>query len=212
MLANTYNIEGKEMTKTQLPKEIFGKEVNVDLIRQIVFGMLSNKRQNIAHTKDRSEVRGGGKKPWQQKGTGRARHGSNRSPLWRHGGITFGPRNDKNYKRIMPVKMKKAALFSVLSGKLKDNEISIVDKFDLKENKTSYAAKALKAIMETAVQKGTTLITFSAEEKKLRTAFRNIAKCRVILAKDLNAAEAIRYKNIIFTKEAVYELEKTFVK
>jgi large subunit ribosomal protein L4 len=212
MLADTYNSEGKETTKTQLPKEIFGKEVNIDLIRQVVFGILSNKRQHIAHTKDRSEVSGGGKKPWMQKGTGRARHGSNRSPLWRHGGVTFGPRKDKNYKKILTPKTKKAALFAALSGKLKDNEILIIDKIDLKESKTKEAAKAINTILKGANKKGSTLIVISENDKKLKLAIRNIKNISVIQAKDLNASEVVSFTNLMFLKDSIKELEKFIIK
>ncbi len=212
MLADTYNSEGKEATKTQLPKEIFDREVNMDLIRQVVFGILSNKRQNIAHTKDRSEVSGGGKKPWQQKGTGRARHGSIRSPLWRHGGITFGPRNDKNYKKLLSPKTKKAALFAALSGKLKDNEILIVDKIELKESKTKEAAKAINTILKAADKKGSTLIVISENDKKLKLAIRSIKNISVIQAKDLNASDVVSFTNLMFLKDSIKELEKFITK
>jgi len=212
MLADTYNSDGKETAKTQMPKEIFGRDVNVDLIRQVVYGILSNKRQNIAHTKDRSEVSGGGRKPWRQKGTGRARHGSNRSPLWRHGGVTFGPRNDKNYKKNLSIKTKKAALFAALSGKLKDNEVIVLDKLEVKDGKTKEASKAINTILKAAKKTGSSLIVMPSNDKSIKLAFRNIKKTDVIAAKDLNAADVVKYTNLIFLKESVKELEKLIVK
>ncbi len=212
MLADTYNSEGKEAGKTQMPKEIFGKEVNMDLIRQVVFGILSNKRQNIAHTKDRSEVSGGGRKPWKQKGTGRARHGSIRSPLWRHGGVTFGPRNDKNYKKVLSVKVKKAALFSALSGKLKDNEILVLDKIEIKDGKTKEASKIINNVLEGAKKKGSTLIVMPSNDKNLKLAFRNIKKTDVVQTKDLNVTDVVKYANLIFLKDSIKELEKLVIK
>lgn len=212
MLADTYNSEGKETAKTQLPKEIFGKEVNMDLIRQVVFGILSNKRQNIAHTKDRSEVSGGGRKPWQQKGTGRARHGSNRSPLWRHGGVTFGPRNDKNYKKNLPPKVKKAALFAALSGKFNDNEILVIDKIEVKDGKTKEAFKIINDILKAANKKGSVLIVMPSNDKNLKLSFRNIKKVDVVQAKDLNASDVVKYSNLIFLKDSIKEIEKFVIK
>jgi large subunit ribosomal protein L4 len=212
MLVDTYNSEGKETSKTQLPKEIFDKEVNIDLIRQVVFGILSNKRQNIAHTKDRSEVSGGGRKPWRQKGTGRARHGSIRSPLWRHGGVTFGPRNDKNYKKLLTPKTKKAALFAALSGKVKDNEVLIIEKLDLKEAKTKEASKTINTILKGANKTGGALIVISENDKKLKLAIRNIKNISVIQAKDINAADVVGCKNLIFIKDSIKELEKFIIK
>src|SRR5436853_6808436 len=129
METKIYNIEGKETGKITLPENIFGLPWNADLVHLVVVGMHANARTNVAHTKDRGEVRGGGKKPWRQKGTGRARHGSIRSPIWRGGGVTHGPRNEKNYARAIPKKIRAKALFMALSRKLKDGEIIFVDSF-----------------------------------------------------------------------------------
>ena len=122
-----YNIEGKEEGTALLPKEIFEVKMNADLVHQVVVSQMSNRRQITAHTKDRSEVRGGGRKPWRQKGTGRARAGSSRSPLWKGGGVTFGPRKDRNFKKEIPAKIRKKALFMVLSEKAKENTVIILD-------------------------------------------------------------------------------------
>ncbi|MCX6741436.1 MAG: 50S ribosomal protein L4, partial [Candidatus Parcubacteria bacterium] len=105
-----YNQQGKEIDKLELPVEIFGLKINTDLISQALTTQLASSRQSIAHSKDRSEVRGGGKKPWRQKGTGRSRHGSNRSPIWTGGGVTFGPRSEKNFSKKINKKMKRQAL------------------------------------------------------------------------------------------------------
>ena len=144
MLINIYNQEGKKTGQMKLPEEVFGKDFKPDLIHQVIIGMQSNKRQGTAHTKDRGEVRGGGKKPWKQKGTGRARHGSNRSPIWIGGGVTFGPTNEKNYKKVLPKKIRKAALLSILSAKAKDKDILVVEGIEIKEPKT----KIIKPILD----------------------------------------------------------------
>ena len=123
METKIYNQKGKEAGKITLPEEVFGLPWNADLVHQVVTSMLGNARTPVAHTKIRGEVRGGGKKPWKQKGTGRARHGSTRSPIWVGGGVTHGPRNDKIYARKINRKMKAKALYTILSKKAKDGEI-----------------------------------------------------------------------------------------
>jgi large subunit ribosomal protein L4 len=119
-----------------LPKEIFDVEINPDLIHQVVVAQTANRRRVIAHTKGRGEVRGGGKKPWRQKGTGRARHGSIRSPLWKGGGVTFGPTKERTFKKEINKKMKRKALFMVLTAKAKNNLLLVLDKIILEQPKT----------------------------------------------------------------------------
>src|ERR1700740_1338445 len=131
MDAKIYNQEGKEAGNITLSKDVFGLPWNADLVNQVVNSLRTDARDPIAHTKDRSEVRGGGKKPWQQKGLGRARHGSTRSPIWVGGGVAHGPRNDKNYDRKINKKMKTKALFTVLSQKMRDGEVLFIDSISL---------------------------------------------------------------------------------
>ena len=144
MKSKIYDIKGKSVGDIDLPKEIFDLELNNDLVHQVVVSMMSNKRQVLAHTKGRGEVSGGGKKPWAQKGTGRARHGSNRSPIWRGGGITFGPTKERNFDKKINAKRKRQALFQILSQKNRDGEIIFVDKIVLKEAKTKDAKDVLE--------------------------------------------------------------------
>ena len=127
MEAKIYNQKGKDAGTIELPEKVFGAKWRADLVHQVVESMRSNKRAGTADTKDRGEVRGGGRKPWKQKGTGRARHGSSRSPIWVGGGVTHGPLAEKNYKRKISKSMRAQALFSVLSKKLKDGEIIFID-------------------------------------------------------------------------------------
>src|SRR5882762_3877572 len=127
MEAKFYNQKGAEAGTIELPEKVFAAKWRSDLVHQVVESMRSNKRAGTADTKDRGEVRGGGRKPWKQKGTGRARHGSTRSPIWVGGGVTHGPLAEKNYKRKISKKMRAQALFSVLSKKLKDGEIIFID-------------------------------------------------------------------------------------
>src|SRR3990167_7074763 len=146
MEAKIYNQKGKETRTISLPAKVFAAKWRADLVHQVVEGMRSNKRAGTADTKGRGEVRGGGKKPWKQKGTGRARHGSSRSPIWVGGGITHGPLSEKNYKRKISKKMRAQALFSVLSKKMKDNEILFVDSLLLSEAKTKKAVEIMKNV------------------------------------------------------------------
>jgi large subunit ribosomal protein L4 len=145
MEAKIYNQEGKETGKIALPESIFGLNWNADLVHQVMVSSMSNKRANTADTKDRSEVSGGGKKPWAQKGTGRARHGSRRSPIWVGGGVTHGPTNERNYKKKINKKMKAKALFTVLSEKMRNGEVVFVDKIEMSEMKTKTAQGIMKA-------------------------------------------------------------------
>ena len=142
MEASVYDARGNESGKVTLPENIFGLKWNADLVHQVVISMQANARQLVAHTKDRGEVRGGGRKPWQQKGTGRARHGSSRSPIWRHGGVTHGPRNEKIYAKKINRKMREKALLVTLSRKFKDGEIIFMNELKM-ETPRATAGKAM---------------------------------------------------------------------
>jgi large subunit ribosomal protein L4 len=146
METKLYNIEGKEAGKLTLPEALFGLPWNADLVHQVVTSMQANARTNTAHTKHRGEVRGGGRKPWQQKGTGRARHGSSRSPIWKGGGVTHGPRNDRTYAVKINRSMRQKALLVTLSKKYKDGEVIFVDSIAMKAPKTATAKAMLVAI------------------------------------------------------------------
>jgi len=137
-----YDMEGKEVSSVKLEKEIFGLKKNQDLIHQVVVSQAANRRRVIAHTKDRSEVRGGGKKPWRQKGTGRARHGSIRSPLWKGGGVTFGPTKARVFKKEIPKKMRRLAFFMVISAKAQNSLLILLDKLKVDELRSSSATES----------------------------------------------------------------------
>ena len=145
MKTDIYNKEAKKVGDIDLPS-IFEAKVNNDLIHQVVVSMMSNKRQNTAHTKDRSDVSGGGKKPWKQKGTGRARHGSTRSPIWVGGGVAGGPRNERNFKKKINKKMKNNAFFQVLAQKMRDGEVLFIDSLDFEAPKTKLAKDFLEKV------------------------------------------------------------------
>ncbi len=209
MNVKVYNQIGEEQAQAKLPKEVFGLEVNDDLVHQVIVGQMSNQRQGNAHTKQRGEVRGGGRKPWRQKGTGRARVGSNRSPIWRGGGITFGPRNERNYKKTIPTKMRRKAMFMVLSAKVKSELLLLIDtiKFD------KISTKEMNGIIgKLPVKTGSVLIVLPKINKALILSTRNIPKVDTIQAKDLNALDLMSFKYVVMPKESVKVIEETFVK
>lgn len=205
-----YNHEGKEIGTTRLPKEIFDIKINNDLIYQAVNVQLANRRTHLAKTKDRSEVRGGGKKPWRQKGTGRARHGSIRSPLWVGGGITFGPRTEKIFSRKINKKARKKALFMVLSSKVQDKEIIVLDSLKI-EAKTKKIIGLIDKIIKEGKKQSTLIITSQKDEKILK-AIRNINYIKPLAADSLNVLDLLSFKYLILDKEAIKIIEKTYIK
>mgnify|MGYP003392960160 CR=1 FL=1 len=196
--AVVYNQKGKESGKIKLAEEIFGLPWNADLVHQVVTSMQSSARQGTAHTKDRGEVRGGGKKPWKQKGTGRARHGSSRSPIWVGGGMTHGPRNEKNYTRKVNRKMKAKALYTLLSRKFKDGEMIFVDSITLSSIKTKLAKEVMGTLFDTASKKKTNAILLALPKKDatLEKSFRNFGNVEVIEARNLNPVALATYRYI----------------
>src|SRR3989344_1527703 len=146
MKVNLYNQNAEQAGSIELPDSVFGLKWNPDLVHQVVKGQEANMRPKVAHAKDRAQVRGGGKKPWRQKGTGRARHGSIRSPIWKGGGVTHGPLTEKNYNKKINRKMAKKALFTVLSQKARENEILVLEKLNFSEPKTKLASEFFKKI------------------------------------------------------------------
>jgi len=221
MLIKTYNQEGKEIGKTRLPKEIFDIEMKTDLVHQVAVSQMANRRQGNAQTKDRGDVSGGGKKPWRQKGTGRARHGSIRSPIWIGGGVTFGPRKEKNYKKIIPKKMRRKALFMVLSEKARNNLLILVDKLEIKQGKTKEIYNVLKNL---PCQGKSVLLGLPAvkggrpaapadgagRNKNIVLAIRNIPKVRAMEARELNVLDLLSFKYLLMPKESVKTIEETF--
>ncbi len=213
MKINVYDQEGKEVGQTLLPKEIFDVKMNPDLVYQVVVSQMANRRKVIAHTKNRGEVRGGGKKPWRQKGTGRARHASIRSPLWRHGGITFGPTKEKVFKKQIPKKMKRLALFMALSEKVKNNLLILLDKLKIEQPKTKFTAQVvenLKSKIEN-FKKGSILIALPELDKNIILAARNLPDVKTIQAKDLNCLDLLSLKYLIMPKDSVKVIKETFL-
>lgn len=196
---------GKAQGTISLPETVFGLPWNDSLIHQVVTSMQANARTSVAHAKTRGEVRGGGKKPWRQKGTGRARHGSTRSPIWVGGGVTHGPRNDKDYSKKINKKMRTKALFIALSRKLKDNEVMFVEslQFDAPKSKDAKATLAalskVKGYEKLAHAKNAVLIAVPETNESLSKSFRNFGNVKVSAISRINPVEVLQYRHVLFS-------------
>ena len=214
MKVDIYDNSNKKVETTDLPEGIFGVKWNPDLVHQAITAYMANGRRPWAHTKDRGDVRGGGKKPWRQKGTGRARHGSIRSPLWSGGGVTFGPTNERNFKKKINKKMRRKALFMALSSKVRDGEILVVDTLALPETKTKQAASMLKSLTgvlkENKKTRPSVLVVPAATDKTLEMSTNNIARTDMLSANNLHSYDVLAKKYIILAKDAVDTIDKTF--
>lgn len=209
MKIKVYDQQGKEVGEALLPKEIFEVKISPNLIHQVVVSQIANRRQVSAHTKDRGEVRGGGRKPWRQKGTGRARHGSIRSPIWRGGGITFGPTKQRVFKKKIPKKMKRKALLMVLSAKAKNNLLILLDKLKLENIKSKTMAKVLRGL---PCKEESCLIVLPSMDKNIILSARNLNQVETCQAKDLNALDLLNFKYLVMSKETIKVVKNTFLK
>lgn len=210
--AKLYNQEGKEAGVIDLPPDLFAVRAPADLIHQAFRTQLANSRVAIANTKGRGEVSGGGKKPWRQKGTGRARHGSTRSPLWIGGGVTFGPTKDRNYSKALPKKMKRKAVLGVLSGKFRDGEIIFIDKLIIDAPKTKKANVILQKLLLILKpeRRSSQLIFTNPVNKDVYRAFRNLPRTKVIAPANLNVGDMLNFRYIFMPQESVEALKKIF--
>lgn len=196
-VVDVFNIAGEKVRQIELNDAVFGCEVKPHLMHDVVIWQRANKRAATAKTKTRAEVSGGGKKPWRQKGTGRARAGTNRSPIWRHGGVIFGP-NGRNYTISLPKKVRRAALCSALSMKTTENMLKVVDAFDFDAPKTKQYASALGALgMENS------LVIVGDTAGNIVLASRNHAKSKLLDVKGLNVYDILKYKGLIIDVKAV---------
>ncbi len=208
MKAAIYNQKGEEVRKIDLSDKVFNQKVNNDLLYQVVLVYQANRRKPVAFTKDRSEVQGGGKKPWRQKGTGRARHGSIRSPLWKGGGVTFGPRQKEyNRKKKINSKMKKAALRMILSQKIRDKEVKIVDKIVVEKPKTKEVSTILENIFPLQ-KKSSILLLLDNNQINLKRGARNIPYLSYLPVQDINPLSLLNHKYVLVSMEAIPLLEK----
>lgn len=208
-----YGANGKEVRSIDLPPALFDVAPNDALVYQVVTAMEANARTPLAHTKGRGDVRGGGRKPWKQKGTGRARHGSRRSPIWRGGGVTHGPTSEKDYSRTIPKKMRAKALATVLSAKLRAEEILFVDAPGMKEPKTK-EAKAFLSILSTIKgfeplktrRNNAALVALGEKNDALEKSFRNIGSVVAVESRNLNPADVLHFRFLIISNpEAALE-------
>jgi large subunit ribosomal protein L4 len=206
--AKVYNIKGENAGEIKLSEDVFGLSMNSELLQQAYVAIWSNQRQVIAHTKNRGERHGSGKKPWKQKGTGNARVGSVRTPVWRGGGIIFGPTKDRNFKKDINKKMMRKAILIALSAKVKSKALIVLDKMELAEKKTNKFSQILKNLKI----KGTSLIGFSKEEKDLQLYSRNLEKSCNILTSNLNVLDIMNNKNLILSKDSIKYLEEKYRK
>ena len=199
-----FNIEGKKVGDIQLAESVFGVEINTDAVHQVVVAQLANKRQGTQSTKTRAEVSGGGIKPWRQKGTGRARQGSTRSPQWIHGGIVFAPK-PRDYRTSVPKSMRRVAMKSALSSKVAENEIIVLESLELEAPKTKEVVKMLGALNTKKA-----LIVVAESDENIYKSVRNIQGVSVIPANNLNVYDILKYDNFIVTKDAVSKIEEVY--
>ena len=212
--ANIYNQNAEEIGKLELSSTIFAVAPKAELLHQAIVTQMANERQVLAHTKDRSEVRGGGKKPWKQKGTGRARGGSNRSPIWIGGGVTFGPTKDRNFSKKINKKMRQKAIFMALSDKLSQKSLVILDKLEMNEFKTK-TFNAVLSKLETKVlenKRRSVLIVNDAKDEKVKFSGRNLENVKIINPENLNIIDLLKYKNLVMASDTVKKLEAQYKK
>ena len=202
---DVYNIEGKKVKSVELKEEIFGIEPNEAVVHNVLVNFLANQRQGTGSTKTRAEVRGGGRKPWRQKGTGRARQGSIRAPQWIKGGIALGPK-PRSYKYTVNKKEKRLAIKSLLSSKVLENELFVVDNLELKEIKTKEMAKALTNLKV----EGKALIVLPEKNENVQKSARNIEGVKTSLVNTINVYDLLKYKNLVITLDTVKKLEEVY--
>ena len=202
---DVYNIEGKKVSDIELNEAIFGIEPNEAVVHSVLINFLANQRQGTQSTKTRSEVSGGGRKPWRQKGTGRARQGSIRAPHWVGGGIALGPK-PRSYKYRVNKKERRLAIKSMLSSKVLENQLVVVDKMDLKEIKTKNMVNALNSLKV----EGKTLILLPEKNENVQKSARNIEGVKTTLVNTINVYDLLKYKNLVITLDTVKKLEEVY--
>jgi large subunit ribosomal protein L4 len=200
-----FNIKGEQVGDIELSDSVFGVETRPEIMHRVVVNYLANQRQGTSSTLTRAEVAGGGRKPWRQKGTGRARHGSIRSPLWRKGGVVFGPK-PRSFRYSLPKKIKRLALKSALSTKLADNELIVLDELNMDKPKTKEMIKILKNLN---IDKKS-LIVIEGNDENVILSVRNIPGIMTTSASTLNVYDILNHDNLIMTKDAVKKVEEVY--
>lgn len=199
-----YNFRGEKKSEMQLADGVFAVPANNILLHQVAVALAGNQRVAIAHTKDRSERSGSGRKPWKQKGTGRARSGSLRSPLWRKGGIVFGPSKDRNFSQKINQKMRRKAVALALSEKLRSGKLIVINEFSVTEQKTKYFSQGLKSL---PIEQKSVMIPFTPDEKSFELISRNIPKVFSASVDTLNVLDILNREYLLVTKEGIARLE-----
>lgn len=207
MKAPLYNQQGEKKGEVTLNDAVFGAKVNRALMHQAVLFQMANSRKPIAHTKVQGEVRGGGRKPYRQKGTGNARQGSIRAPHYKGGGVVFGPRSSRNFTIKMPTGERRCALFSALSSKAKGQEILVLDQY-----KGEMKTKPFTAMIKSLPLPRSVLVVIPVKNESLEKSARNLPQVKTILASYLNVKDVLQYRSILFLEEALAVIEKTFLK
>ncbi|MBU1017813.1 50S ribosomal protein L4 [Patescibacteria group bacterium] len=208
MKLDLYQQSGDKKGTIDASDKLFAAPVNDELMRLALVRQMSNARQANAHVKTRGEVRGGGKKPWRQKGTGRARFGSSRNPIWRSGGVAFGPRNVRNYDKQMPKKARRAALFSGLSQKVSSQAVFALDKFEVKTPKT----KDFKSLFDKLPVERSLLVVLGERDINLEKSAANLPNVKIILVDYLNLHDLLKYEKVMFMESALKKAEELFLK
>ncbi|MFA5184357.1 MAG: 50S ribosomal protein L4 [Patescibacteria group bacterium] len=208
MKIKVYNQNAEPVKDLELSVKIFGVKPNNELLHQAVVASQANARQVLADTKDRSEVSGGGKKPWKQKGTGRARVGSSRSPLWKGGGVIFGPTKDRNFKQKLNQKMKQKALFMALSDKFAAQTLVVLDELKFSEYKTKLFNQLLGAVEKKILNndRRDILVINDGKSETVRYSGRNLAGVKIINLENLNLLDLLNYKNLLLTEAGIKTL------
>lgn len=203
-----YNTEGKVVGEKDLRADVFGVAANPALVHEVMVGIQASARKPLAHTKTRGEVRGGGRKPWKQKGTGRARHGSTRSPIWVGGGITWGPRKERDYTKKINRKSRKQALLMALSDKVADERLVLIESLDSKNGKTKDTA----AMIGKLPVKGKLVLINTGKSDLLSRSVRNLGSVRLLGAGSVSLLDVLKADGLIMTPEAADQFEKTYGK
>lgn len=202
---DVYDLKGKKVSDIELAENVFGIEPNENIVHSVLVNYLANQRQGTQSTKTRAEVSGGGRKPWRQKGTGRARQGSTRSPQWIKGGIALGPK-PRSYRYTVNKKERRLAIKSILSSKVLEKELTVVDKLELKEIKTKTMTKALADLKV----EGKTLIVLPENNQNVYMSSRNIEGVKTIIANNINVFDLLKYTNLILPVDTVKKLEEVY--
>ena len=202
---DVYNMQGKKVSDVELNEAVFGIEPNEAIVHSVLVNYLANQRQGTQNTKTRAEVRGGGRKPWRQKGTGRARQGSIRAPQWIKGGIALGPK-PRSYKYTVNKKERRLAIKSILSSKVLENNLVVVDKMDVKEIKTKTMVAALDSLKVT----GKTLILLPEKNENVQKSARNIEGVKTTLVNTINVYDLLKYNKLVVTLDTVKKLEEVY--